>query len=333
MIRLATVGTSGICQQFLDGMALTGEFKLTAVYSRTAQKGEEFALKNNCLKVYTDLNEMAKDKGIDAVYIASPNAFHYKQSRIFLENGKHVICEKPITSSLSEYKELKALADSKGLIYMEAIMSRHNRSREKLLSAMEKIGDIRMARIDFNQRSSRLDSFLKGEKVNIFDMSLKAGTLMDLGIYCVYAAVDMFGIPKAITARSNFFQNGADCSGCAIFDYGDFSAVLTYGKNGQGCIGSEIIGDKGAVKISLVSLYQGISLFKDGKNTDLTKELSKAYIMSCEARSFANYILKFKEYKEEYSQVSALCADVHYCMDKIKQSAGIVYPDLKTKGV
>ncbi len=327
MIRLATVGTSGICQQFLDGIALTGEFELTAVYSRTVSKGEEFAHKNNCFKVYTELNEMAEDKGIDAVYIASPNSFHYEQSRIFLEKGKHVICEKPITSSLSEYEELKALSDSKGLIYMEAIMSRHNKSREILLSAIEKIGDIRMARIDFNQRSSRLDSFLKGEQVNIFDMSLKAGTLMDLGVYCVYAAVDMFGIPERIEATANYFDNGADSSGCAIFDYDDFSAVLTYGKNGQGSIGSEIIGDSGAVKISSVSLYQGITLSKNGTDTLLSEELSKVRIMSYEAQSFANYILRFNEYKEEYSEVSALCADVHYCMDKIKQSAGIVYPD------
>lgn len=329
MIKLATVGTSGICQQFLDGIALTGEFELSAVYSRTVTKGEEFAHKNNCDKVYTDLNEMAEDKEIDAVYIASPNVFHYEQSRIFLENGKHVICEKPITASLSEYNELKALADSKGLIYMEAIMSRHNKSREILLSAMEKIGDIRMARIDFNQRSSRLDSFLKGEQVNIFDMSLYAGTLMDLGVYCVYAAVDLFGIPRDITAKSNYFSNGADSSGCAVFDYGDFSAVLTYGKNGQSFIGSEIICDTGAVKISSVSLYQGISLWQDKKVTDLSEQESKVQIMSYEAKAFANYILRFKEYKEEYSEVSSLCADVHYCMDKIKQSAGIIYPDKK----
>ena len=327
MIRLATVGTSGICEQFIKSISLVEEIELSAVYSRSAEKGGEFASRYNCKKVYTDLNQMAEDNQIDAVYIASPNSFHYKQSRIFLEGNKHVICEKPITTSLSEYEELKALADGKGLIYMEAIMSRHNRSRKNVLSAMKRIGDIRMARIDFNQRSSRLDSFLSGEQVNIFDMSLRTGTLMDLGVYCVYAAVDMFGIPKSIKATSNFFVTGCDSSGCAIFNYGDFSAILTYGKNGQGSLGSEIIGDKGVVKISSISLYQGISLFQNGVDTPLSEELSKVEIMSYEAQSFANYILRYKDYKEEYSKVSELCADVHYCMDKIKQSAGIIYPD------
>lgn len=327
MIRLATVGTSNICEQFVKAILLTKEIELCAVYSRSAEKGEEFALRFNCKKVYTDLCQMAGDSRIDAVYIASPNSCHYEQSRIFLKGNKHVICEKPITASLAQYQELKALADSKGLIYMEAIMSRHNKSRDNIFSAIEKIGDIRMARINFSQRSSRLDSFLDGNQVNIFDMSLKAGTLMDLGVYCVYAAVDMFGIPKSIKAASNFFDNGCDCSGCAIFDYGAFSAVLTYGKNGQGYLGSEIIGDKGAIKISSISLYQGVSLCQNGTDFALSEQLSKVEVMRYEAQSFADYILRFSDYKQEYSEISRLCASVHYCMDKIKQAAGIVYPD------
>ena len=327
MIKLATIGTSAICEKFLGGAALTKEFTLAAVYSRNYDTGKAFADKYNCKKIFTNLEEMAKSSDIDAVYIASPNAFHYEQSRIFLENGKHVLCEKPIVTKLSQYHQLKALADSNGIIYMEAIVSRHNKGREKLLSAIAEIGDIRMARIDFNQRSSRLDNFLKGEKVNIFDMSLHAGTFMDLGVYCVYAAVDLFGIPKSIEATANFFESGADSSGCAVFDYGDFSAVLTYGKNGQGYIGSEIIGDKGVVRISSISQYNGISIVKNGTESSLDSITSKEEVMSCEAQKFADYILRYKENSTDYDAVSSLCADVHYCMDKIKIKAGIIYPD------
>lgn len=327
MINLATVGTSAICEKFLNSAALTYEFNLTAVYSRNYDTGKAFADKYNCKTVYTSLEEMAKSSDIDAVYIASPNVFHYEQSRIFLQNGKHVLCEKPIVTKLSQYEELKELADSKKLIYMEAIISRHNEGRENLLAALGEIGDIRMARIDFNQRSSRLDDFLSGEKVNIFDMSLHAGTLMDLGVYCVYAAVDLFGIPEGITANANYFENGADSSGCAIFDYGSFTAVLTYGKNGQSSIGSEIIGDRGAIKISSISQYNGISLVKDGEEKTISYSDSKEKIMSCEAQKFADYILRFKENEDDYMQISQLCADVHYCMDKIKTKAGIIYPE------
>ena len=325
MIRLATVGTSWICDEFLKGADLTGEFSLKAVYSRNYETGKSFGEAHGCETVFTNLEEMAKSKDIDAVYIASPNSLHYSQSRVFLENGKHVICEKPIVTELSEYQELKQLADSKKLIYIEAIMSRHNKARGDIISALTEIGDIRTARIDFNQRSSRLDRFLSGEQVNIFDMSLHAGTLMDLGVYCVYAAVDMFGIPKTITADANFFENGADCAGSAIFNYGDFSAVLTYGKNGQSYIGSEIIGDKGVIKISSISQYDGVTLVKDGKETLITSINSKTEVMSGEAQKFADYINKFKSNSSDYEDISNLCADVHYCMDRIKEKANIVY--------
>ena len=118
MIKLGTVGTSAITESFLAAVALTGRFEHYAVYSRSLDTGNAFAKKQGAKKVFCDLAEMA-GSGIDAVYIASPNVFHADQSRIFLEHGVHVICEKPIATSYADYCELKALADSKGLIYMD----------------------------------------------------------------------------------------------------------------------------------------------------------------------------------------------------------------------
>lgn len=328
MIRLSTVGTSNICDEFLSAVKLQGEYSLEAVYSRNYENGLQFANKHGCKRVFDDLQKMAEDKNIDAVYIASPNAFHYNQSRLFLENGKHVICEKPITTNLYEYDELKSIADKKGLIYAEAIMSRHNPEHENIVNAMKKIGKIRYARLDFHQRSSRLDRFLNGEKINIFDMSLKAGSLMDLGVYCVYAAVDLFGNPKEIlSAKSHFFDNGADFCGTVLLDYGDFTVNLSYGKAGQSVIGSEIIGDSGAIIIPSVSQFTNVSLIKNGEKTAVTKPLNKIEAMVGEAEAFANYILRLDDFCNEYNEVSALCRNVIAVMDEIKQKAGIVYPE------
>ncbi len=326
MIRLATIGTSRICQNFLNGVSLTNEFKLSAVYSRNFNTGEEFAKKNGCDTVFCNLNEMAEFDGIDAVYVASPNVFHANQSRIFLENGKHVICEKPITTSAEEYKELKSLADSKGLIYMEAIIPIHIADYKRIKNAFSQIGRVKMARFDFSQYSSRMESFLKGEQVNIFDMSLHAGTLMDLGVYCVYAAIDFLGKPKDITAQAYFLHNGADGSGIANFIYEDFPAVLSYSKTVQGAIGSEISGEYGTLKIASVSQYAGVTLVKNGEEQVITKYPDRAELMSGEAQKFANYILRYNTFKNDYEQVSQLCLQVHECMDLIKQKAGLKYP-------
>jgi predicted dehydrogenase len=323
MIRLGTIGTSGICRHFLSGVALTDKLGLTAVYSRTIDTGRAFGEAHGCERVFTDLEEMAKSDCIDAVYIASPNSCHYSQSKLFLENGKHVLCEKPIVTCQAEYEALKNLADRKGLIYMEAIMPLHADHWQSVREAYGKIGKPVLARLNFSQRSSRLDAFLRGEHTNIFDMSLHAGALMDLGVYCVYAAVDFFGAPKAITATAHFLHNGADGCGTAVFDYEDFSAVLTWSKVAQSALGSEIIGEKGVLKLASVSQYTGVTLVQDGREEPVTEFPSRAEIMRGEAERFARWIQKPTE---EYRRVSEICSKVHPCMDAIKNKAGIQYP-------
>ena len=328
MIRLATVGTSNICKKFLSGMVLTKEFELRAVYSRKYETGACFAKDYGVSRIYTNLEELAKCEDIDAVYIASPNAFHTEQSRVFLENGKHVICEKPIATRYEDYRELKKLADSKSLIYMEAMISRHNEDYVLIKDALKQIGNIVFAKIDYCQRSSRLDSYNKGEKVNIFDMSLHAGTLMDLGIYCVSGAVDLLGMPNIIKADKYTLKNGADGAGYAIFDYGSFPAVLTYCKTGAGHAGSEIVGDKGTLKIDMISQYAGVTLIKDNESRIISDYKSKAEQMRSEAQHFANYILRYEEFEKEYDSISKLTHDVQKCMDIIKKEAGLIYPEI-----
>lgn len=323
MLKLATIGTSTIAKCFMSAVALSDEFTHYAIYSRKHETGLEFGKISGCTNIFTDLCEMAQSD-IDCVYIASPNRLHYEQSKLFLENGKHVICEKPITSNLAQYKELKALADSKNLIYMEAIMSTHSPSYASIHDALKELGNISMARIDFCQRSSRLDNFYKGIPQNIFDMNLHAGTLMDLGVYCVYAACDMFGMPESITATANYFDNGADCSGSAIFSYKGFPAVLSYAKNGQSKIGCEIIGDSGTLVIGSISQYINAVLIKNGEETVICPSIEKPEVMLGEVEAFAGFIKN--NGGEDYDRISALCSKVHSCMDMIKASAGIKYP-------
>ncbi|MGI6279265.1 MAG: Gfo/Idh/MocA family protein [Acutalibacteraceae bacterium] len=327
MIRLGTVGTSAICAHFLDGAALTKRFVHTAVCSRSEKTGADFAKKDGCENIFTNPLDMAKSGKIDAVYIATPNVFHKEQSRIFLENGVHVLCEKPIVTKLSDYLELKELADRKGLIYMEAIIPRHVKHYSAVKSAISEIGQIQMARIDFCQRSSRLENLLNGEQVNIFDMSLHAGALMDIGVYCVYGALDLLGEPLSVTAKSFPLYNGADGAGSVILDYGSFPAMLTYSKTCEGILGSEIIGTDGAVKIQKISQYAGVILLKDGKETSVVAFPSKAELMSGEAERFAEYIENFGSNAEDYKNASALCEKVHFFMDSIKNNAGLYYPD------
>ena len=89
-------------------------------------------------------------------------------------------------------------------------------------------------------------------------------------------------------------------------------------------MGSEIIGENGAVKIKHISQYAGVKVIGNDAGCDeLVGMVSKAELMSGEANRFADYMLNLG--KEDYDAASDLCLCVHQCMDEIKNKAKIIY--------
>ena len=114
MIRLAFIGSSMIAGKFAEAVQLLPDtYTLDTIYSRTEETGRSFANQYGFTHVVTSLETLAETSSVDAVYIASPNICHFAQCKLMLEHGKHVICEKPLTTALDEEKELFALAKEK----------------------------------------------------------------------------------------------------------------------------------------------------------------------------------------------------------------------------
>lgn len=325
-MRYATVGTSWITETFIEAAALTGGMELAAVYSRDIPKGEAFAKKHGGAAVFCDLEKMADSSAIDAVYIASPNVLHYEQSKLFLSHGKHVICEKPICVTPEQITELQALSREKGLIYLEAIKMMHLPQRELLHQAVSRIGAVSTARFDYSQRSSKYDSFLNGELPNIFNPKMAAGCLMDLGIYCVYPAIDLFGEPQSILSTAGLLSSGADGFGFSIFDYGDNQVSLSYSKIGEGYCGSEIIGDKGTLLIGSVSQLFDMKIKWNGGGEEIIfGQTSKAESMSFEAQSLLKYAANPEKYEAEYKYACEMSVAVSKAMENIRKQCNIVF--------
>ena len=87
-IRFGIVGTNFITDWVIAGAQQDERFELTAVYSRTQERADEFAEKYQIPYRFTSLEEMAKSDVIDAVYIASPNFMHARQSILCMKHGK-----------------------------------------------------------------------------------------------------------------------------------------------------------------------------------------------------------------------------------------------------
>lgn len=324
MTKFGVIGTGWIAEEFVKGAELVNGLKFSAVYSRKKETGEAFAAPFGGAEIFDDIEIFAKSD-IDAVYIASPNSLHYSQSKLMLENGKHVLCEKPITVTPEEFRELRSLAKEKKLVYAEAIMYLHLPARKELLDNVKKIGKITSAHFDFSQLSSKYAALKRGELPNIFNPKFATGCLMDLGIYCIYPAVEIFGIPKEINASSYFLSTGADGCGTAVFDYDDKQVTLTYSKLGQDRCGSMICGDEGTVVLPSVSKLTEMSIYdNDGNQTIISDDVEKHILMSYEAANFKKYIDDGAT-NDEYEYFNDITERVCDIMAEIRKTAKIKF--------
>ena len=325
MKKFATIGRGFIVDAFIESAHSTGLWQLDAVYSRDLENGKDFAVKHGAKKVYTDLDLLAADPDIDGVYVASPNALHAEQCRLLIEAGKHILCEKPLAARAEDVLELQALAADRGALYLEAIMYMHTPLRHALRQAVEACGQIFTARLDFSKRSAHYDAYLRGETPNIFNPTFETGALMDLGVYTVYPALDLFGMPQKVSADASFLRTGADGAGCAVLSYPDKQVVLTYAKTAQCIIGSEIVGEDGTVTFGTISKLQDICLHaRDGAVTVVAENETRLQLMAHEAESWYRFIEDPED--ADYVACQRLALQVATVMEEIRKQAGVRFP-------
>ena len=325
-MNYATIGTSWITEAFIAGAQLKDNLKLSAVYSRDLQKAGTLGLKFGCDTVYDDIEKLAAWDGIDAVYIASPNSLHYSQSKLFLQNGKHVLCEKPITVTAAEYEELTALADKNGLVYLEALMMMHHPERDKIKQALGRIGSITTARLDFSQLSSKYQSLKEGGMPNIFNPALGTGCLMDMGVYCIYPALEWFGVPGEISASAGWLKTGSDGYVNSLFVYPDKHVNISLSKTGQSAIGCEILGDSGTITIGFIVEMKDIWLIeKSGHKEQIVRNYSRSELMNSESESFYKYSCHFKKFEQEYRYMQSRTLEACIILERMRSAAGIKF--------
>lgn len=318
MITYSVIGTSWITKAFIDGAKKLPELSLSGVYSRTRERGEEFKNEVGAKEVFTSLCDLAKSD-CDFVYVASPNSCHFLQCKYLLEHKKNVICEKPVTITAEEFRELFALAEKNGVIYFEAIMYMHTPERKKLLNAVKKLGSITSAHIDYSQLSSKYDALKRGELPNIFNPKMKTGALNDLGIYCVYPVADIFGVPKKIIPAQTILSTGADGCGSAEFMYDSLQVTVTYSKLAESRTSSQILGDRGTLTIEKISQLAGMKLFDNDGNCEVISEyFEKSELMANEARSMVWFLTKPRESREFYLECAEMSERVISLMEKMR---------------
>lgn len=322
MIKLAVIGTNWITDKFIEGALQTGLYQLTAVYSRDEKKAQEFAEKYNVNQLFTDLNQLAKSQAVDAVYIASPNSLHFEQSKLMLENGKDVICEKPFTSNFAQAKAIIEIAEQHNQIVFEALKTYYLPNFDLVKQYLPKLGKIRKALLSYCQYSSRYPLYLSGQNPNTFNPVFSNGSIMDIGIYPLNFAIALWGKPNNVFAQALLLESGVDAHGTVLLNYDGFDAIILHSKVSDSYLASEIQGEEGAIIIEHLSVGEKISYKpRNGDIQNITLSQDKND-MRYEAQKFAE-LVKQRDIKHKGLQNSLISAEL---LTEIRRQTGVIFP-------
>ncbi len=214
-IRWGIIGLGKIANKFAQDIQNVGNCELYAVASRYQEKANSFAKQHNATKAYGDYESLASDPNIDAVYIATPHNSHKEYSILCLNHRKAVLCEKPLAMNSQEVEEMIAIAKLNDVLLMEGLWTYFLPHYQFVLNELKsgKYGAITNLEADFGFRA-KFDTTSR-----VFKKSLGGGSLLDIGIYPIFAALSTLGKPIDVDAKAVFFDNGADASCDIIFNY------------------------------------------------------------------------------------------------------------------
>ena len=168
-MNLCAVGTGFITKTMLAEFARSEHLNCTSICSRKEETGRAMASQFGIETVYTSFEDMLAVPAVEAVYIASPNALHYPQTKAALLAGKHVLCEKPFATTLAEAEEVIALAKEKHLLLFETITLAHHPNYARVKEFLPQLGELKMVSACFCQFSSRYPTLMAGRPSPVLD--------------------------------------------------------------------------------------------------------------------------------------------------------------------
>ena len=324
MVSFGMIGTNFISDRFIAAGKQLTNFTVAAICSRSMETAQTFADKHHISHCFTKVEEMLESGLIEALYIASPTNLHAYYAKLALERGIHVLCEKPVTSNARELNELIELARSKGVLFMEAMKSTTLPAFRQVVEHMKEIGTVRRYFASFCQYSSRYDAYKQGTVLNAFKPEFSNGALMDIGVYCIYPAVVLFGKPKRIQASAFMLESGVDGQGSILLSYDGFDAVIQYSKISNSYLPFEIQGEDGSFILNRVSDPDQVALrLRSGETRDLSQPTIE-HDMYYEIEHFITLV----EGQKTESPINSFenSRATMEIMDEVRKQIGLVYP-------
>jgi predicted dehydrogenase len=256
-LRWGILGTAQIALNRLVPAMRESQFnEAAAIASRDGAKAREIAEKLGIPAAYGSYDELFADETIDAVYVPLPNHLHKKWAIRAAEAGKHVLCEKPISLTEREAREIAEACERNGVHLAEALMYRHHPRYAMIrdLIAAGEIGKIRTMHLTFRYN---MDDFMSPDNIRL-KREFGGGALYDVGCYCISAARMLLGRePVAVTYQAvrSPEHDHVDVTGTGLLEFpGGIGVTFSCGMNTYSSNTIQIVGSKGTIDIPVAFL-------------------------------------------------------------------------------
>lgn len=242
-VKWGVLSTADIARrETIPGMQKAENCELYAIAGRSLEKANQFKETFGFQKAYGSYDELLEDKEVEAVYIPLPNNLHKEWVIKAAKAGKHILCEKPMSGSAVDTKEMIEAADEAGVILMEAFAYLHSPLMAKLKKQIDSglIGEVNMIESVFH--TPGYEDNIRIRRANL------GGSVYDLGCYSISFASWLFGDkPYAGKAVASFTEEKIDdlttgyllypgdrraLISCAMFPYQRGDRSFIYGSKG-----------------------------------------------------------------------------------------------------
>lgn len=264
-MNIGILGSGTIAHKMAYTVSRMEHVTLMAIGSRSKEKAQEFADKYGIPKAYGSYEELAADKDLDLIYVATPHSRHFEDIMLCLENGRNVLSEKPFTANALQAEKAIALAEEKGLYIGEAIWTRYLPMRFTLDDIVKSgvIGEITSLTANLGYAISHVERLIKPE--------LAGGALLDLGVYMINFALMVFGTDiKEIKSSCVKNEYGVDIHNSIIMKFADDKTAILHSNANSNTDNMGIIyGSKGRIEFKNTNNCEGITVFlNDGTITN-----------------------------------------------------------------
>ncbi len=322
MIRLGVLGCANIAYtRFLPASKAVDGLKVVAIAEeRTKSKLDWFCAEFD-LEREESFHELINRDDIDAVYIPQPPAFHYQYAKMALENGKHVLLEKPSTTCFVHSKELVEIAKANGLALHENYMFQYHKQISEIRKMIHDgaIGEVRLFRGSFGFPLREANDFR-------YVKDLGGGALLDAGGYPIRLATLLLGETVKVDAAGMNYLPGYEVDMYGSISMSNADGVVfqaAYGMDNSYQCRLEIWGNKGSITANRIYTapdgFEPVLVLETKDGREEIKVAADSHFKN----SVEKFLEEINDVRERYSMFTAIEKQAYMVDEVVRHAKGM----------